>query len=191
MLGIFLDLETNGIDPFLNKVIDIAYRIVNLQDGAEIHSFEAIVRISRRDFRKSNLKSLEINGFTWDKIKSGKSFKKVKNEIIEDFKRFYIQRKKAVFICQNPSFDRIFFSKIIPVQIQEELLWPYHWLDFASMYFALQLKKTKNVDDIKSFSKDAIAKILNLPKEEKPHRAMRGVDHLILCYEKLVGFPTK
>ncbi len=36
-------------------------------------------------------------------------------------------------------------------------------------------------------SKDKIAKFYNLPPEEKPHRALRGVEHLIECYKAAVG----
>ena len=39
------------------------------------------------------------------------------------------------------------------------------------------------------FSKDLIATQHNLPSEKKPHRALNGVDHLILCYKTVVGFP--
>ena len=53
------------------------------------------------------------------------------------------------------------------------------------MHFALCIK---NKYPFAGFSKDKIAKSLNLPEEKKPHKAMRGVDHLLLCYEKTVGF---
>jgi DNA polymerase-3 subunit epsilon/oligoribonuclease len=33
-----------------------------------------------------------------------------------------------------------------------------------------------------SLSKDAIAARLGLPPEEKPHRALNGVAHLLACY---------
>jgi DNA polymerase-3 subunit epsilon/oligoribonuclease len=37
-------------------------------------------------------------------------------------------------------------------------------------------------------SKDKIASAFKLPSEEKPHRAMNGVNHLIVCYKAVVGF---
>ena len=55
------------------------------------------------------------------------------------------------------------------------------------MYFALNFKELNKQSSF-SFSKDAIAEKLNLKEEEKPHRALNGVNHLILCYEKLIGF---
>ena len=42
-----------------------------------------------------------------------------------------------------------------------------------------------------SFSKDSIAEYYGIEKEKKPHRAQNGVDHLLLCYETIIGFPYK
>ena len=39
-------------------------------------------------------------------------------------------------------------------------------------------------------SKDKIAKAYFLTEEGKPHRATQGVDHLLLCYKAVVGFPS-
>ena len=111
------------------------------------------------------------------------------------FDKHDIKRGEAVFICQNPSFDRIFFSQLIDVDTQEKLLWPYHWLDLASMYWAEAIRKAKGGEEkypwMTGCSKDKIATALELPKEVKPHRAMNGVNHLLLCYESVVGFPEK
>lgn len=188
MLGIFLDTETNGINPFIHKAIEIAFQILDLKTGKEIFTYNSFISINKESWDKSNPKSLKINGISYQMMQSGKNQDEIRKEIIEIFKKFNIKRKKAIFICQNPSFDRIFFSKIIPPEVQENLNIPYHWLDFASMHFALNIN---NIDNYPGFSKDKIAKSQNLPKEEKPHRALNGVKHLIKCYEKVVGFPKK
>ena len=63
------------------------------------------------------------------------------------------------------------------------------------MYWAITLQKVKKGESPPpwqtGFSKDLIAEIYHLPKEAKPHRAMNGVSHLLLCYEAVVGFPQK
>ena len=38
-----------------------------------------------------------------------------------------------------------------------------------------------------SVSKNDIAKAYNLQPEASPHRAMQGVNHLILCYQAIFG----
>jgi DNA polymerase-3 subunit epsilon/oligoribonuclease len=188
MQAVFLDTETNGLNPKKHNIIDIAFIIVDLFNGNIITEYQQIVSISQKQWILSDKESLIINGYTWETVAKGKKTSIVKQEIINIFQKYKIKRKKAVFICQNPSFDRIFFSKIIDTDIQEQLLWPYHWLDLASMYWAIMINenKCKNI----SLSKDSIAKDLHLPQEVKPHQAKNGVKHLLKCYEKLLGFPN-
>ncbi|MBB63508.1 MAG: DNA polymerase III subunit epsilon [Waddliaceae bacterium] len=190
MLGIFLDLECNGLNPRLHRAIEIAFRIINLKDGTELTSYHTVISQSEDTWKQSDPESIQVNGFTFEKILTGKPEEKVREDIVNLFDEYQIRRGKAVFICQNPSFDRAFFSGLIPVELQESKLWPYHWLDFASMYWALEVKNHAIPDQI-SLSKDKIAEQYQLPSEEKPHQAMNGVNHLILCYKKVVGIPQE
>lgn len=66
-----------------------------------------------------------------------------------------------------------------------ELGMPYHWLDLASMYWAKVIAKKKQIPEELSISKDKIASVLGLPEESIPHRAVNGVNHLMLCYERI------
>ena len=192
MLGIFLDTETNGLNFKVNKIIEIAFKIIDLYTGKEEKAYSTIVFQPENIWKNSNLKSLEINSFTYDEIKNGKQESIVANEIINSFKILNINNENAVFICQNPSFDRSFFSQLIDPDIQNLFKWPYHWLDLASMYWAISLKlknEHKYFPWETGFSKDSIAAFYNLPKEKTPHRAMNGVNHLILCYKTIINFP--
>ena len=60
------------------------------------------------------------------------------------------------------------------------------------MYWSLEVQKCKKheigLPEELLLSKDRIAQNNSLPKEERPHRAMQGVDHLLLCYRHVVGF---
>ena len=193
MLGIFLDTETNGLNPRVHAVIELAFKIVDLSSGDLKAEYQTIVAQPIANWEKSDSESLKINGFTWSEINRGKRVDEIAQEIIAFFTAWGIERKKGVFICRNPSFDRAFFSQLIDPDTQERLNWPYHWLDLASMYWALSLEKAKKKGspfpwDI-GLSKDSIASYYRLPQEAKPHRAMNGVNHLILCYEAVVGFP--
>ena len=191
MLGIFLDLETNGLDIHRHRVIEIALRIIDLETGKVRDSYDTVVMQPQDIWEQHDPESLKINGFTWDRVKTGQSESVVCEDILALFAKHKIRRGGSVFICQNPSFDRAFLSQIIDIYRQEEQRWPYHWLDLASMHWALAIrhsldttgKQPKNI----TLSKDSIAKELELPPEAKPHRAMNGVDHLILCYQKLLG----
>jgi DNA polymerase-3 subunit epsilon/oligoribonuclease len=186
MIGIFLDIESNGLNAMKHRVIEIAFKFIDLQFQKEIESYSTIVKQSENIWGKSDPKSLKINGFTFEMLKKGKNEERVSKEILSLFKKRDIQRGKAVYICQNPSFDRSFFSQLIDPLIQEKNLWPYHWLDLASMFWALTLQKNRNEKSPPPWelgiSKNKIAKALHLEEESLPHKAMQGVDHLIKCY---------
>lgn len=192
MLAVFLDTETNGLNSQTHRVLEIALQVVDLATGEKKGSYQTLLRQTAEAWEKSDPESLRINGFTWKEVSEGKSSRLASQEIIDLFTQLGIRRKKAVFICQNPSFDRVFFSQLIDADTQELLSWPYHWLDLASMYWALTMKKAKEKKGPlpwqTGFSKDLIAEQYKLPTEEKPHRAMNGVAHLILCYEAVVGW---
>lgn len=187
MLGIFLDSETNGLNYRKHKIINLAFKIIDLTSGEIRVEYQIIIFQPLRVWEKSDPISLKINGFNWEMVKDGKSIKKVTKEIKDIFYKIGINKKNSVFICQNPSFDRVFFTQIVSPEEQERLNWPYHWLDLASMYWSLAIK-ANNFPWNESLSKDAIAEKYGLPPEEKPHRAMNGVNHLIECYKAIVGF---
>jgi oligoribonuclease len=193
MLGIFLDQETSGLDSSKQCVLEVAFRIIDLATGEQKAAYSSVIEQTEEAWKKRDTASITINGFTWEEVQLGKKVDEVAKEIRAIFKDVGIQRGKSVFICQNPSFDRAFFTQLIDTYTQERLFWPYHWLDFASMYWALEIEKCMRshepIPDELKLSKDMIAQRLNLPKEARPHRAMQGVDHLLLCYRHVVGFP--
>lgn len=195
MLGIFLDTEANGLNAKKHRILEIAFQILDVATGEVKERFHALIAQSPEDWKRSDPESLKVTGFTWEEVSKGHNRDWVAGEIKKLFARLRIRRGEAVFICQNPSFDRAFFSQLIEPETQELLLWPYHWLDLASMFWSESVHRGK--EDPKFFpwntgiSKDRIAATYQLKTEEKPHRAMNGVNHLILCYEAVVGFPNK
>ncbi|NGX45705.1 MAG: DNA polymerase III PolC-type [Chlamydiae bacterium] len=194
MLAIFLDTETNGLNPGRCDILEIAFKVLDVRTGELKLAYESVVKVPRERFEQSDQKSLEVNGFSWELVEQGKQKESVSEEIIAIFEQLGIERGKAIFICQNPSFDRAFFSQLIDPDKQEALNWPYHWLDLASMYWAENVQK--GMEQSGPFpwetgvSKDKISTVYHLSPEKKPHRAMNGVNHLIACYEAVVGFPT-
>jgi DNA polymerase-3 subunit epsilon/oligoribonuclease len=195
VLGIFLDTETNGLNPFVHRVLEIAFKIVDLTTGTVVDTYGATVKQSHEEWKRSDPASLKVNGFSYDMVKLGTPPDQVATDITNMMQKNRIHRESAVFVCQNPSFDRIFFSQLVSPDIQEQFRWPYYWLDFASMYWAEAMRRGKSADDKlpwkTGFSKDKIASIYNLPPEASPHRAMNGVDHLLLCYSHVIGFKLR
>ncbi len=195
MLGIFLDTETNGLNPLKHHILEIAFKIVDVYSGEVKAEFQSVIAVTPEEWQKGDPESLKINGFTWEGVQKGISAKEAGQNIQKLFSQMGIKRGEAVFICQNPSFDRAFFCELINPDLQESLLWPYHWLDLASMYWAKSIEKGKTNPQcfpwLTGVSKDKIATASSLPGEGKPHRAMQGVDHLLLCYKTVVEFPGK
>lgn len=185
MLGIFLDTEANGLDWQIHCMIEISFIVVDLKRGEEVASYSSLIRIEEEEWKRSDPVSLSFTGITWGDLQKGKERSVIKKEILEIFEKTGVSRKTAIFIGQNPSFDRILLSSLISISEQESLKWPYLWLDLASMFFAKEATHT-NIDTLE-LSKDKIAKFYNLPPEKRPHRALRGVEHLITCYNTVVG----
>lgn len=191
MLGIFLDIETTGLDPTKHCIIDIALKVIDLTTGTLKCTFSRIVKQSPNAWSNADPASIQINGYTWEQVSQGLEPSIVGQQIIQLFTAMPIERGKAVFICQNPAFDRGFFSHLVDVYTQEKLNWPYHWLDLASMYWITVNQKTARegvpLPEKMSLSKNDIARAYNLPTEADPHRALNGVDHLLTCYKAVLG----
>lgn len=180
MLGIFLDIETNGLDPTRHRILEIAIRVYDLDSQTLLGSFERIVCQPESIWSISDPASLNINGFRPEMCVDGDEESVVAEEVTTFFRERGVKRRNSVFIGQNSSFDRAFFSQLVPVYTQEEYDWPYHWLDLASMYWA-------GHGPTEILSKNKIAKEFGLAPEESPHRAMNGVNHLITCYNAVMG----
>ncbi len=196
MLAIFMDLETTGLDPSRHRVIELAIKAIDIQRGSVVGAYQTIIKQPHEVWERRDSFSIEINGFQWSQLQNGVEEAEVGHRIVNLFRELKVERGKAVYICQNPAFDRSFFSQIVDLYTQDRLNWPYHWLDLASMYWALKteryIEERKSFPDSLSLSKDEIAKQYNLPKEAAPHRAMNGVDHLILCYRAIfANLPAK
>jgi oligoribonuclease len=193
MLGIFLDTETNGLDIKRHRVLEIAFQLIDLNDGNLCDSFSSLVAVTEEEWKNSDQVSLKVNGIKWNDLRQAAKIEEVSSQVKSVFIRHKIMRGKAVFICQNPSFDRTFFSQILDVATQEKLHLPYHWLDLASMYWAYLMLQAKEKNTPMpwdtGFTKDKIAQHFHLESEQNPHRAMNGVEHLVQCYKAVIGFP--
>lgn len=191
MIGVFLDTETNGLDWSIHSILEIAFVIIDMTNGKRLDEYNTMVKVSDQEWERGDKQSLAYTKISRKSLEEqGKTKKDICKEILTLFKRHNILRDKAVFICQNPGFDRSFFRSIIDVATQEKLELPYYWLDLASMYWVKRFSEKKNSYNF-SISKDAIAAHYHLRSEQKPHRAMQGALHLIECYKAVVGFPKK
>lgn len=196
MKGVFLDIETTGLDFVDHVPLDIGVVIVDLHNMLCVATYSSLIRCYSVHWAKADKQALEVNGFNIDNHIAEKEHSEVGKELLSFFLENGIVRGEAVFICQNPSFDRIFLDKLLPQRKMNEFKLPYHWLDLASMYWikAMDLSKPVNGHSLPkhssiSLSKDTIASMLGIPPEGKPHKAIQGAQHLFECYRALVNSP--
>lgn len=184
---IFVDIETTGTDFDIHVPIEICLTIIDPEGGGgAIDSYTSLIRCRDKDLKFSDEEALCVNGL----MNESAFFHKTIDDISEEVQDFLIDNKisekNAVFLCQNPSFDRPFFHKILSQRSMTELNMPYRWLDLASMYMAYHHKEFKKLPFPEILSKDKIARNLGLPPESKPHRAENGVIHLMLCFNEIL-----
>ncbi|MCB1136714.1 MAG: 3'-5' exonuclease, partial [Chlamydiia bacterium] len=187
--GIFLDTETTGLCPTRHRTLELAMKIIDLATGEVKCSYHSVVHQPREVWEQSDPGALQVNGFDPSMVEEGSSEADVARDITRIFRELAISNRNAFFICQNPAHDRNFFGQLVAEEQQKERKWPYHWLDFVSMNWALAMRGGSGWDAYTPLSKDCIADRLGLPREQRPHRAMNGVEHLIELYQKVVGFP--
>lgn len=190
MLIIFLDTETTGLDPAIHKILEIAFKVLDTKKDQLICSYSSLLCHHDDVWDKRDPSSFQINKLEKDFVnQNGKNSEVVSREILDLFSLYNVNKTTAVFLCQNPSMDRSFFSHLISPKIQHDNNIPYHWLDLASMFWGLEGALNENFCEstINLLSKDNIAQYLGLEKEKFPHRAYQGVEHLMFCYTKLIS----
>lgn len=190
MKAIFVDIETTGLDFDVHVPIDIAVAVLDLDDMTSLVTYTACITLDASDWILADKKALEVNGFIPENTLLSKNDWQVGKEIEEFLVKQGVCKDESFFICQNPSFDRPFFLQLISQERMNELNWPYHWLDLASMFWIKFYGSCYPAPSKLSLSKDSIAKHFGLPPERKPHRALNGVLHLIQCYRYVSSWQT-
>jgi DNA polymerase-3 subunit epsilon/oligoribonuclease len=197
--AVFIDIETTGLDFETHVPIDIAVAVVDLNVMEDMHTYATCITCDASDWELADKKALEVNGYNQENFpKDSKDPWTVGKEIQQFLYKHEIVRGRAFFICQNPSFDRPFFLQLICQKTMSDLNLPYHWLDLASMYWIKYYGSCfpvpspdspyKDLCYEVSLSKDSIAASLGLPPEERPHKALNGVKHLIACYNRVCSY---
>lgn len=196
---VFLDIETTGLNPEKHDPIEIAMCIVDTQRCKDVSSNECNIIFSQNTllcptyttcikldagrWEIADVEALNVNGFNSDCIWNGLELADASLSISKFLIDNNIRKENAVFICQNPSFDRMFFHKIISYDFYLKENMPSHWLDLGSLFLGSIINNHfYQGNEFKIFSKDEIADEIGLPSEEKPHKALNGVKHLIDCY---------
>ncbi|MEG7978801.1 MAG: hypothetical protein NY202_02655 [Mollicutes bacterium UO1] len=64
MLGIFLDIETNGLDASKCQALEIAFQIIDLETDEKKSQYSQVVKITSEQWTNGSPQALQVNGFT-------------------------------------------------------------------------------------------------------------------------------
>lgn len=183
---IVIDIETTGIIPWKNSIIDIGavdfYNPNNRFDGQCLIWEGADIRQS----------SLDINGYDIMQItpNNKESFRLSHNQLIKDFLQWTEHIEERTPCSQNPRFDISFLIEAAKIANFEWTL-SYRSIDLHTTAFNsfLQLNKEipiKEKTKTSRLSLDKILDYLNLPTESKPHKAINGAVLVAEAYSRLI-----
>lgn len=129
-----VDVETTGLDPSHNEVIDLGAIYTDLE-GNEIDRF--FIRIQPKHPERASETAKAINGFS---VERWKSLEAVSPETaVERFLQFHEKlsaNRRYLFTAYNASFDRSFLHALLKRHESAFVeLYPYYTLDLPSMAF--------------------------------------------------------
>ncbi|MBP3039244.1 DNA polymerase III subunit epsilon [Bacillaceae bacterium Marseille-Q3522] len=116
-LGLLLDVETTGLSPYKDEIIELACILFSYRHDTgeifEVVSQDSFLREPLSESAKQNYQSaFRIHGIPYQMVK-GKTFNDIK---IQD----YFQQSNSIF-AHNASFDRSFLNRLYPES--NELNW--------------------------------------------------------------------
>lgn len=165
------DIETLGLDPKENEIIEIACIIFDSKTFKIIDTFESKIKPLYPE--NADPKAIECNGFTEEEWKDAP-------DIIPVLQEFCEKTKGCVFLTFNTSFDAGFLEHNLKKYGFE---WPmlYSKMCLMSMCFA-KIPHNK----VFSWSLKTCATYLGVSREANIHRAMNGCKCEYECYKKLM-----
>ncbi len=155
---IFFDLETTGLNPDSDEVIEIG--AIKVKGGEVIEHFHSFVKPHR------NIPSLVTNltGITFEDVNDAPEAGITKDKL-KCFIRNY------PLIAHNVSFDRIFLEKFLGEHLPNEF---FDTLELSRIFFP----------SLQSHSLQNLVKMLSL-KKEKAHRALSDTMMLFSLFNKI------
>jgi DNA polymerase III epsilon subunit-like protein len=160
-----VDLETTGLDPLKNEIIEIGFVIFDDKDFKIYAQFN--LKVKPEHIETAHPKALEVNGYKEEDWKDAISL----HQALTFFAK---ATDKATLIAHNVAFDWAFLeASFNRLEIKHTL--NYHKLDTLSMAW-IKIPNGK----IYSYSLKTICTYLKIPPEDKIHRAVNGA---IKCYE--------
>lgn len=165
----FVDLETTGLDPKKNGVLEIG-GIIEYADVRE----EFIFRCRPHDTDVIEQAALEVNKLTLDKIKEfdhpGNTYKKLIHVLSKHVNK-YNKKDKLFFIAYNAVFDSQFLREFFK-KAGDTYYGSWFWHPFIDVMTLAAFGLRKNRAEMPNFHLDTVAKYVGIKvDEEEVHTA--------------------
>jgi DNA polymerase III epsilon subunit-like protein len=181
----FIDLETTGLDPWVDDPEETTKKGVILSAGFVLETgeeFQVIITPTLEEWEHASPQALKVNGMTWDFLKeNGEIFQDAVSEIITWLKEQNVNNEEWVFVAQNAPFDKKFMYAFMDEWLKFVNA-PETWVDFIPIYKNIGALVGLNVHYQNSHH---ISKQLGVPEEPKPHEAIEGARALKRNYDAL------
>ena len=181
----FVDLETTGLDPWVDDPEELNKKGVILSAGFVLETgpeLQVIFLPTLEEWGHASPQALEVNGMNWDYLKeNGVEFSEGVSQIIQWLKENNVTNEEWVFMAQNSQFDKKFMIHFMSDWLKFVDA-PETWIDFIPIYKNVGSKLGLN---IRYQNTHHISKQLGVPEEPKPHQAIEGARALKRNYDAL------
>lgn len=173
-MTIVVDCETGGLDPAQNPLLEIG--AVDLET---LETFR-IGMIPWNDAQTCTKEALEINGIDYTKWVSFKSGNYTPQHAMYEFNH-WLEGRELLLAGHNPSFDLKFLNwNFVMADLKNPF--GYRTIDLHSVAYAWC--ESKNISHGKLTS-DEIYKLLGIPEEPRPHKALIGAVWEAMAFLKI------
>jgi len=176
---LWLDVETTGLDPRRNDVIQIA----GILDIDTIPAAEFNYLVQPFDFNTIEEDALKVNGRHVDELRNFDTPGEVHDNITNILGKYidrYDRTDKAFIGGQNPGFDRDFLKEFF-VKNGDKFFgswFDYHIIDLCGLSIAFHIKDVVNLRDEQtgkiSVRLENVAKAFGL-EQKQPHDALDDI----------------
>ena len=170
----FVDLETTGLEPWVEDELEVNRKGVILSAGFALEDrreLEVIITPTPEEWGHASPRALEVNGMDWDFLKeNGIPFVDAISVILKWFEENNVTREDWVFVAQNSKFDKKFLVHFIGEWL-EFVNGPTVWVDTIPIFKDVGRKAGLNV---RYQNTHHMSQQLGVPEEPKPHQAIEG-----------------
>lgn len=166
------DVETTGIDPKTQEIVEIGLVLVNQQTLEIVETLE--VKARPEHLETATEFALKLNGYNaadWQNAPTLQTAMSLYGEATKD----------AIFCAHNVTFDWSFILEAFQKTGVKNLL-DYHRVDL----FTMAWMKLRN-SGLEKFNMNEVAKYLGIPEEPMPHRAINGAMTAYEIYKRMVS----